>query len=165
MLFFFAITTTWGKQLKSLFWLVAHLGRENMVTGAGICRSRCIYNQEAENKQEVEGTTSRQDPLPNGPLPAVKLQTLKGISTFPNHASCWGSRVQMHELVGNPSHSNHIEQPAGKMDNLQGQLCKVSRERMLKRIRRKYQKPKQKVRISIFKFIFLKGDKMNIVLS
>lgn len=36
---------------------------------------------------------------------------------------------------------------------------------MLKRIRRKYQKPKQKVRISIFKFIFLKDDKMNIGLS
>lgn len=93
-----------------------------MVSGAGVCWSHCIYNQEAERKQEVEGATSHQDPLPNGPLPAGKLQTLKGISTFPNHASSRGSRVQMYELVGNPSHSNHTEQPAGKTGNLQGQI-------------------------------------------
>lgn len=74
-------------------------------------------------------------PLPNGPLPAVKLQTPKGISAFPNHTTSWGCSNA--EYVGNTSHSNHTEQPAGKTDNMQGRLCKVSRERMLKRIRRK----------------------------
>lgn len=79
--------------------------QEGVAAGAWGSWSHCIWNMEAENRQEI-GPGSDASMSTSMTYFSVRFQFFR-FCHLPKHITCWGSSDQTHKLMANVSQSNH----------------------------------------------------------